>query len=79
MELDRLELAILLAVNSDPGLTVLTLERNFQEKKEGRSRFQPYLTGGLRSLLIFLRVPTVTLASGSVAGGVSLSASNSFC
>src|SRR5438034_7844379 len=54
------------------------LQRNFQRRKRGGSRFQPYLTRGLRSSLIFLRVTTLTLASGSLLGGVSLRASNSF-
>ena len=49
-------------------------QRNFQEILRPGTSFGPYFSRGLRTWLIFLRVPTVTWASGTVAGGVSFSA-----
>ena len=62
-------------------LTALTrlLERNFHEFLSRESRFRPYFSRVLRTWLIFLRVPTVTWASGTVLGRLSFKAANNRC
>ena len=56
------------------------LDRNFHIVFVVKPRPDPYFTRGLRSSLIFLRVPTMTFASGTLVGSVNPSASSSsFC
>ena len=59
--------------------TVAALERNFHEFLSRESRFRPYFSRVLRTWLIFLRVPTVTWASGTVLGRLSFKAANNRC
>ena len=55
------------------------LYRNFHEFLSRESRFRPYFSRVLRTWLIFLRVPTVTWASGTVLGRLSFKAANNRC
>ena len=55
------------------------LKRNFHEFLSRESRFRPYFSRVLRTWLIFLRVPTVTWASGTVLGRLSFKAANNRC
>ena len=53
------------------------LERKFHFILRQKTWFGPYFSRGLRTSLIFLRVPTVTSASGTVLGGLSFRAAMS--
>jgi hypothetical protein len=53
------------------------LEWKFHERVRTKCLSEPYFPRVLRTWWIFLRVPTVTFASGTVAGSANFSAANS--